>query len=51
MNPVFVILVILSGVIIWFGINSLFPLIGRFFCGLLEETKYNITKDDEEEMD
>ena len=43
MNPVFVLLVILCGVILWFSINSFFPLIGRIVCGLLEETKYNMT--------
>ena len=49
MNPVFVLLVILCGVILWFSINSLFPTIGRLFCGLLEETKCNMNKDDDDE--
>lgn len=48
MNPVFVILVLIGAVILWFGINSLFPIIGAFVCGLLEETKDNITRKDEE---
>ena len=48
MNPVFVLLVILGGIILWFSINSLFPVIGKYVCGLIEETKYNITKEDEE---
>lgn len=43
MNPVFIVLVILGAVILWFSINSLFPLIGRIVCGLWEETKYNMT--------
>ena len=49
MNPVFVLLVILSGIILWFSINSLFPVIGKYVCGLIEETKFNITKEDEED--
>lgn len=49
MNPVFVLLVILCGVLLWFFLNSLFPLIGKYVCGLIEETKYNITKEDEED--
>lgn len=49
MNPVFVLLVILCGVILWFSINSLFPVIGKFFCDLLEETKFNMNKDDEDD--
>ena len=48
MNPVFVLLVILGGIILWFSVNSLFPLIGKIVCGLFEETKFNITKEDEE---
>jgi hypothetical protein len=48
MNPVFVILVLIGAVILWFGINSLFPIIGAFVCGLFEETKDNITRKDEE---
>lgn len=43
MNPFFVILVILGAVILWFSINSFFPLIGKIICGLWEETKYNMT--------
>lgn len=49
MNPVFVLLVILCGVLLWFLLNSLFPLIGKYMCGLIEETKFNITKEDEED--
>lgn len=49
MNPVFVVLVFLAAVILWLCINSLFPIIGRFICGLFEETKDNITRKDEEE--
>jgi len=49
MNPVFVLLVILCGVLLWFLLNSLFPLIGKYVCGLIEETKFNITKEDEED--
>lgn len=48
MNPVFFLLVILCGVILWFSINSLFPLIGKFFCGLWEETKFNMEQNDKE---
>lgn len=48
MNPVFLLLVILAGVIVWFSINSLFPVIGRFLCGLWEETKFNMSNNDEE---
>ena len=48
MNPVFVLLVILGGIILWFSINSLFPVIGKYVCGLIEETKYNIIKENEE---
>lgn len=47
MNPVFVILVILGAVILWFSINSLFPLIGRIVCGLWEETKFNMTNNND----
>ena len=49
MNPVFVILVLLAAVILWFCINSLFPIIGDIICGLFNETKDNITRKDEEE--
>ena len=49
MNPVFVILVLLAAVILWFCINSLFPVIGNIICGLYEETKDNITRKDEDE--
>lgn len=49
MNPVFVLLVILCGVLLWFLLNSLFPLVGKYVCGLIEETKFNITKKDEED--
>lgn len=48
MNPVFILLVILGGVLLWFSINSLFPMIGRFICGLWEETKFNMSNNDEE---
>lgn len=51
MNPVFVLLVILCGVILWFSINSFFPLIGKVILDILEETKFNITNNDEEEKD
>ena len=51
MNPVFVLLVIICGVVLWFSINSLFPLIGKVILGIIEETKFNITKEDEEEKD
>ena len=51
MNPVFVLLVILCGVILWFSINSFFPLIGKMILGIIEETKFNITNNDEEEKD
>ena len=51
MNVVFVLFVILCGVILWFSINSLFPLIGKVILGIIEETKFNITNDDEEEKD
>lgn len=49
MNPVFLLLVILGGVILWFSINSLFPKIGEILCGLWEETKFNMSNDDNEE--
>jgi len=49
MNPVFVLLVFLGGIILWFSINSLFPVIGNFVCGLLDETIFNITKEEDEE--
>lgn len=48
MNPVFVLLVLLGGIVLWFSINSLFPVVGKFVCDLFEETKFNITKEDEE---
>ena len=48
MNPVFLLLVVLGGVILWFSINSLFPLIGKIIYGLWEETKFNMTNDDDE---
>lgn len=48
MNPVFILLVILAGVILWFSINSLFPLIGSFICGLWEEAKFNMKQNDKE---
>lgn len=51
MNPVFIFLVIFIGVIVWFSINSLFPLIGNIICGLIEETKDIIKKGNEEEED
>lgn len=49
MNPVFVLLVILGGIILWFSINSLFPLVGEVILGIIDETKYNITKEEDEE--
>lgn len=49
MNPVFVILVFLIGILIWFGINFLFPIIGKILCDLFEETKFNITNKDNDE--
>ena len=49
MNPVFVILVLIGAVILWFSINSLFPIIGAFVCGLFEETKNNINEEKEKE--
>ncbi len=48
MNPVFILLVILGGVLLWFSINSLFPMIGRFFYGLWEETKFNMSNNNDE---
>lgn len=49
MNPVFILLVILSGVLLWFSINSLFPVIGDFICELWEETKFNMKQNDDDE--
>ena len=49
MNPVFILLVILIGIMLWFSINSLFPLIGDFICGLWEETKFNMSNNNDEE--
>ena len=46
MNPVFIVLVVLCAVILWFSINSLFPVIGKIVCGLWEETKFNMTDND-----
>lgn len=46
MNPVFFLLVILIGIMLWFSINSLFPLIGDFICGLWEEAKFNMEQND-----
>ena len=43
MNPVFLLLVILGGVVLWFSINSLFPKIGKILYGLWEETKFNMS--------
>ena len=51
MNPIFVLLVILCGVILWFSISSLFPLIGKVILDIIEEIKFNIIIDDEEEKD
>ena len=48
MNPIFVLLVLLAGVVLWFGINSLFPKIGKLLCDLFGETKFNITNNNEE---
>lgn len=48
MNPVFIVLVVLGAVILWFSINSLFPKIGKILYGLWEETKFNMSNDDEE---
>lgn len=49
MNPVFLLLVILAGVIIWFAMNSLFPAIGNFICGLYDETKFNMSEKEQDE--
>ena len=49
MNPVFVILVLIAGVILWFSMNSLFPKIGEVVCGLFEETKNNMKEEKEKE--
>ena len=49
MNPVFILLVILIGIMLWFSINSLFPLIGDFICGLWEETKFNMSNNNNDE--
>ena len=54
MNPVFLLLVVLGGVLLWFSINSWFPRIGKILCGLWEETKFNMSNDyddDEEKGD
>lgn len=51
MNPVFPVIVILLAVLLWFCINSLFPVIGKWVCGIIDETKHNIKieKDEKEE--
>ena len=49
MNPVFLLLVVLGGVLLWFSINSLFPKIGKILYGLWEETKFNMSNDDDDE--
>jgi len=49
MNPVFWLLVIIVAVVLWFSMNSLFPKIGEFVCGLFEETKNNINEEKENE--
>lgn len=49
MNPVFFLLVILGGVLLWFSINSWFPKIGKILYGLWEETKFNMSNDDDDE--
>ena len=51
MNPVFLLLVVLGGVLLWFSINSWFPKIGKILCGLWEETKFNMSDNDEEKGD
>ena len=48
MNPVFLLLVVLGGVLLWFSINSWFPKIGKILCGLWEETKFNMSSNDDD---
>lgn len=49
MNPVFLLLVVLGGVLLWFSINSWFPRIGKILYGLWEETKFNMSDNNDEE--
>ena len=49
MNPIFPILIVLTGVILWFCLNSLFPKIGEIIGGIFEETKFNISQKENEE--
>lgn len=49
MNPVFVVLVIIGAVVLWFCVNSIFPIIGKIVCGIFDETKDNITRKENEE--
>ena len=51
MNPVFFLLVVLGGILLWFSINSQFPKNGKILCGLWEETKFNMSDNDEEKGD
>lgn len=48
MNPVFVILVLLTGFLAWLILSWLFPFIGTVSKRLWMDAKYNMMKDEKE---
>lgn len=51
MNPVFLLLVILGGGLLWVSINFLFPIIGAIFYKIYRDTQKNIQKESNEEIE
>lgn len=49
MNPVFVVLVLLAGGLLWLLLSWLFPILGSVGKRLWNDAKYNMSKDDEKE--
>lgn len=47
MNPAFVIIVIGAAIAFWFTINSVFPKVGSILYSIFEETKYNMSEDED----
>lgn len=47
MNPVFVFLVILAGILLWFLLGGLFKIIGIITNGLIDNAKNNMMNEKE----
>ena len=51
MNPVFVVLVLLAGVMLWLLLSWLFPFIGTASKRIWSDAKYNMNKDNTEDKE